>query len=83
MLWFAAPPSDLVHVPPPRHSLKYLAFLAKKRKREQRGAGPDAGGAIDVDADEALRPRKRMPPTVTEQLEALMREHGLDQVSVS
>ncbi|OJT08505.1 Chromatin structure-remodeling complex subunit rsc1 [Trametes pubescens] len=83
VLWFAAPPSDLVHVPPPRHSLKYLAFLAKKRKREQRGAGPDAGGAIDVDADEALRPRKRMPPTVTEQLEALMREHGLDQVSVS
>lgn len=79
MLWFAAPPVDLVHVPPPRHSLKYLAFLAQKRKRQQQGAG---AGADAIDVDEESRPRKKVPPTVTEQLEALMKEHGLDQVSV-
>ncbi|EIW65096.1 uncharacterized protein TRAVEDRAFT_26037 [Trametes versicolor FP-101664 SS1] len=79
VLWFAAPPVDLVHVPPPRHSLKYLAFLAQKRKRQQQGAG---AGADAIDVDEESRPRKKVPPTVTEQLEALMKEHGLDQVSV-
>ncbi|KAI0638927.1 hypothetical protein C8Q77DRAFT_1078438 [Trametes polyzona] len=87
VLWFAAPPVDIVHRPPPRYSLKYLAFLARKRKREQ---GHDPSGdaeamAVDVDDEDASRQpkRRKMPPTVTEQLEALMKEHGLDQLPLS
>ncbi|KAI0367477.1 hypothetical protein BV20DRAFT_970438 [Pilatotrama ljubarskyi] len=78
VLWFAAPPVDIVHTPPPRHSLKYLAFLARKRKMAQAGEG-----AMAVDDGGPLPKRPRMPPTVTEQLEQLMKEHGLDQVPVS
>ncbi|KAI0825268.1 hypothetical protein BC628DRAFT_1419247 [Trametes gibbosa] len=92
VLWFAAPPVDIVHLPPPRHSLKYLAFLARKRKRQD-GGGSGGGGeadAMDVEMDgvaAAAQPstakRRKMPLTVTERLEALMKEHGLDQVFVS
>ncbi|KAL7285867.1 hypothetical protein ACG7TL_000978 [Trametes sanguinea] len=81
VLWFAAPPVDIVHTPPPRHSLKYLAFLARKRKQAHEGGSvPEAGAG----ADGAPPPPKRqkVPPTVTERLEALMKEHGLDQVPV-
>ena len=31
MLWFAAPPVDIVHARAPQHSLRYLAALARKR----------------------------------------------------
>ncbi|KAI9059557.1 hypothetical protein FKP32DRAFT_1596121 [Trametes sanguinea] len=82
VLWFAAPPVDIVHTPPPRYSLKYLAFLARKRKQAREGGSTAEAGA---GADGAPPPPKRqkMPPTVTERLEALMKEHGLDQVPVS
>ncbi|KAH9850627.1 hypothetical protein C2E23DRAFT_904961 [Lenzites betulinus] len=83
VLWFAAPPVDIVHVPPPRHSLKYLAFLARKRKRQQDSGGDDAmaeeAGDDDSHPGSAALKRRKMPLTVTEQMEALMREHGLDQ----
>ncbi|KAI0666207.1 hypothetical protein C8Q78DRAFT_994933 [Trametes maxima] len=77
VLWFAAPPVDLVHAPPPRHSLKYLAFLAQKRKKQL-----GESGATEEDGTSAPK-RRKVPPTVTEQLETLMKEHGLDQVPVS
>ncbi|KAK0446535.1 uncharacterized protein EV420DRAFT_1622469 [Desarmillaria tabescens] len=32
VLWFAAPPTNVVPAPVPKHSLAYLHFLAKKRK---------------------------------------------------
>ncbi|KAI0327304.1 hypothetical protein GY45DRAFT_1327801 [Cubamyces sp. BRFM 1775] len=79
VLWFAAPPVDIVHTPPPQHSLKYLAFLAKKRKQAQGGRARD--GAVDGDdLDSAPPKRRKTAHTVTEQLERLMREHGLDKV---
>ncbi|KAI8983322.1 hypothetical protein BD414DRAFT_490572 [Trametes punicea] len=78
VLWFAAPPVDIVHTRPPQYSLKYLAFLARKRKKAQEDGEGEAGGE-----DEHPAPKRRMPLTVTEQLEAVMKEHGLDEVPVS
>ena len=40
---------DIVHTPPPQHSLKYLAHLARKRRAEQ--GKKDGEQAMDVDAD--------------------------------
>lgn len=81
VLWFAAPPVDIVHTPPPQHSLKYLAFLAKKRKAERGQSEDDQHVSMDVDGggqSPASAPKRRkMPPTATETLEALMRESGL------
>ncbi|KAI0651399.1 hypothetical protein C8Q79DRAFT_32964 [Trametes meyenii] len=79
VLWFAAPPVDLVHAPPPRHSLKYLAFLAQKRKKQI----GDGGGAEEDGTSAPNLKRRKVPLTITEQLETLMKEHGLDQVPVS
>jgi hypothetical protein len=39
VLWFAGPPIDVPRPMAPQYSLEYLAFLAKKRKREN--ASPD------------------------------------------
>ena len=76
ILWFAAPPVDIVHTPPPQHSLKYLAHLALKRKAALQGDRPD--NAMDVDGETPAPPKRRkMPPTATETLEALLKEHGL------
>ena len=75
VLWFAGPPVDIVHTPPPQHSLKYLAHLARKRRAQH-----DDEQAMDVDG--ASRPKRRkMPLTTTETLAALLKEHGLDQGS--
>ncbi|KAI0761651.1 hypothetical protein BD413DRAFT_588501 [Trametes elegans] len=74
VLWFAAPPLDIVHPPPPRHSLQYLAFLARKRKRALQSGAEDAPRAAK---------KRKMPLTVTEVLQAALREHGLDSVPVS
>ncbi|KAF5337914.1 hypothetical protein D9758_013118 [Tetrapyrgos nigripes] len=38
MLWFASPPTNVAKTPTPKYSLKYLTWLARKRKRES-GAG--------------------------------------------
>jgi len=35
MLWFASPPSNTPKIPTPKYSLKYLSWLARKRKRER------------------------------------------------
>ena len=72
VLWFAAPPVDIVHTPAPRHSLKYLAHLARKRKSQT------MEHAMDVDEAPPSK-RQKMPMTVTETLAALLRENGLDR----
>ncbi|RPD58486.1 hypothetical protein L227DRAFT_594371 [Lentinus tigrinus ALCF2SS1-6] len=74
VLWFAAPPVDIVHTPAPQHSLKYLAHLARKRKTAQQG---DRDHSMDVDGEPPAPKRRKMPPTATETLEALLKEHGL------
>ncbi|KAI0078514.1 hypothetical protein K474DRAFT_1660319 [Panus rudis PR-1116 ss-1] len=33
MLWFAAPPIDIPHIPPPEYSLQYLHFLARRKNQ--------------------------------------------------
>ncbi|XP_006454962.1 hypothetical protein AGABI2DRAFT_148258 [Agaricus bisporus var. bisporus H97] len=39
MLWFSAPPLNVSRIPPAKHSLAYLHFLAMKRKREEQKDG--------------------------------------------
>ena len=64
VLWFSAPPVNVAHPPTPKHSLKYLHYLAMKRKRQN---------AMDVDdVAEKKKPRLRVPPTVTETLRAIL-----------
>lgn len=33
VLWFSAPPMNIARIPPPKHSITYLHFLATKNKR--------------------------------------------------
>ena len=64
VLWFSAPPVNVAHPPTPKHSLKYLHYLAMKRKRQN---------AMDVDdVAEKKKQRLRVPPTVTETLRAIL-----------
>ena len=64
VLWFSAPPVNVAHPPTPKHSLKYLHYLALKRKRQN---------AMDVDdVAEKKKQRLRVPPTVTETLRAIL-----------
>ncbi|KAH9947379.1 hypothetical protein B0H21DRAFT_739315 [Amylocystis lapponica] len=71
VLWFAAPPLDLAHTPPPQHSLTYLHYLAKKNKKA--GSKSDKSGA-----DGSLAPsppkkrRKTQPSTMTETLQSMI-----------
>ncbi|KAI0735712.1 hypothetical protein C8Q76DRAFT_643187 [Earliella scabrosa] len=74
VLWFGAPPVDIVHTPPPQHSLKYLAHLARKRRAEQ---GKKDEEAMDPSVHGHASKRRKMPLTATETLEGLLREHGL------
>ena len=58
VLLFSAPPVKVTHSPTPKHSLKYLHFLAMKRMRW-----------MDVDeVAEEKKQRLRVPPAVTETL---------------
>ncbi|KAH0838855.1 hypothetical protein J3R83DRAFT_7269 [Lanmaoa asiatica] len=51
VLWFAAPPMDVARAPVVKHSLKYLAYLAGKRK-EGEGEGDGEGeGAVGNGGD--------------------------------
>ena len=64
MLWFSAPPVNVAHPPTPKHSLKYLHFLAMKGIRQN---------VMDVDdVAEKKKQRLRVPPTVTETLRAIL-----------
>ncbi|KZS91702.1 hypothetical protein SISNIDRAFT_413701 [Sistotremastrum niveocremeum HHB9708] len=57
VLWFSGPPLDIPHAPPPRHSLKYLHFLAKKRKRKD---GPDEATSIKGEGETPAPPPKKL-----------------------
>ena len=64
VLLFSAPPVNVAHPPTPKHSLKYLHYLAMKKKRQN---------AMDVDdVTEKKKQRLRVPPTVTETLRAIL-----------
>ena len=63
VLWFLAPPVDVAYPPTPKHSLKYLHFLAMKRKKQN---------AMNVDDVAKKKQRLRAPPTVTETLKAIL-----------
>jgi len=45
VLWFSAPPMNIARIPPPKHSITYLHFLATKNKRAKE----------DVDVDPAAK----------------------------
>ena len=45
VLWFASPPVDLPRPPPPQYSLKYLHWLATKRRAEDADASGKEGEA--------------------------------------
>ena len=82
VLWFAAPPVDMVHAPPPTHSLRYLAHIARKRKAAAAAAESASDGAttMDVDGLDGLNEapnKKKMPLTATETLEKVLKEHGM------
>ena len=62
VLWFAAPPVDLVHQPGPSYSMEYLHFLARKRKA--------AADAMDVEGPP--KKERRREPTMTERLNAIL-----------
>ncbi|KAF9235837.1 hypothetical protein BU15DRAFT_77561 [Melanogaster broomeanus] len=68
VLWFAAPPLDVAHSPPPKHSLVYLHFLAKKRKEQGQ---EESSESMDVDDARAATTKKRrasVAPTMTEMM---------------
>ncbi|THV07276.1 hypothetical protein K435DRAFT_742310 [Dendrothele bispora CBS 962.96] len=48
MLWFPSPPSNVPRIPTPKYSLKYLNWLAKKRKRER-------GESVEEGADDVIQ----------------------------
>ncbi|KAI0044882.1 hypothetical protein FA95DRAFT_1608164 [Auriscalpium vulgare] len=79
VLWFAAPPINVAHTPAPRYSLKYLHWLATKRKSAG-GAdeGEDESGrddAMDVDNQEPASKRPKYY-TATEALHSLLTEYS-------
>ncbi|KAJ7596530.1 hypothetical protein C8J56DRAFT_917673 [Mycena floridula] len=73
LLWFPGAPVDLVRPAKPKHSLKYLHFLAMKRKREQEE--DEWEDAMDVVDDSK---RQRVRPTVTETLRAILRDESVE-----
>ncbi|KAF8642869.1 hypothetical protein AX16_009375 [Volvariella volvacea WC 439] len=72
LLWFAAPPMNVPRPPAPRHSMEYLHFLAKKRKRELEKDDKNSE-SMDVDSGTTGERAKKGRPTVTETLLAVAR----------
>ncbi|KAF8548751.1 hypothetical protein OG21DRAFT_1422510 [Imleria badia] len=74
VLWFAAPPLHVARAPVVTHSLKYLAYLAGKRKEAEGGSA--GGNAAHVEESEdngkGKRQRVRVAPTVSEMMQAAM-----------
>ncbi|TFK38725.1 RSC complex protein [Crucibulum laeve] len=66
VLWFAAPPLNVARAHPPKHSLTYLHFLAKKRKEQTEGTNTGSGHP-------SKRSRGYVPPTVTETMRSLVK----------
>lgn len=77
VLWFAAAPVDMARPRVPKHSLEYLNFIAKKRKREIEGKNGSGNNDMDVDgADGSSLPAKaqRIQPTMSEMMKNLSRD---------
>ncbi|KAF6758882.1 bromeodomain-containing protein [Ephemerocybe angulata] len=75
VLWFASAPVDTARPRLPKHSLEYLNFVAKKRKRETeagaRTSGEGENGVMDVDVDAPAEKRCGVPPPLSEMLRAI------------
>ncbi|EIW86165.1 hypothetical protein CONPUDRAFT_140847 [Coniophora puteana RWD-64-598 SS2] len=81
LLWFSAPPMNVPMAPGPRHSLAYLHFLAKKRKKAAaaEGNGEDEN-EDDADRDAEVKRRKtQVRPTAMESIQAATREIALER----
>jgi chromatin structure-remodeling complex subunit RSC1/2 len=75
VLWFSAPPADAARAPPPQYSLKYLHWLATKKRKTERADSGEGAGAMDVDGeDEEMAKRRRMAgsQTTSERVAALL-----------
>ncbi|KAG8220643.1 hypothetical protein J3R82DRAFT_2911 [Butyriboletus roseoflavus] len=76
VLWFAAPPLHVARAPVVKHSLKYLTYLAGKRK-ESEGDGDGDGETKQVNGrdgkeDEGENKRVGVAPTVSEMMQTAM-----------
>lgn len=65
VLWFSGPPIDVARTPAPHYSLKYLHYVAMKRKqervedrKEEEEEGREISDQMDIDED-SPRPEKR------------------------
>ena len=81
VLWFAAPPVDTARPPPPQYSLKYLHWLATKKRKAERGVVGD----MEVDGEEAATEataKRRRPgtQTATERVTSLLASWDADGV---
>lgn len=80
VLWFSGPPIDVARTPAPQHSLKYLHYMAMKRKdqklqaRKEEEEAKEETDQMDIHGDN-LRPKKRprveAKPRVTDILDEL------------
>ncbi|KAF8588485.1 hypothetical protein K439DRAFT_1384573 [Ramaria rubella] len=90
VLWFSGPPIDVARTPAPQHSLKYLHYLAKRKKEEKldrRKQEEEEDIEVHEDADgDSSRYKKRRrterQPRMTDTLAALWasvsKEEGFD-----
>ena len=65
VLWFSGPPIDVARTPAPQYSIKYLHYVAMKRKaqrvearKEEEEEGKEDADRMEIDED-SLRPPKR------------------------
>ncbi|KAI0034332.1 hypothetical protein K488DRAFT_9522, partial [Vararia minispora EC-137] len=68
VLWFAAPPVDVARPRPPQYSLKYLHWLATKKRK----AEPQDGEGDGMDVDGEAKRRRAVPQTATERVGPLL-----------
>jgi len=85
VLWFSGPPVDIHRPRAPQHSLEYLHFLAKKRKRarEQATGSVDGNGevkqvdgmVVDIDTDEGAPASKVARQSLTQMVNQFWDEY--------
>jgi chromatin structure-remodeling complex subunit RSC1/2 len=71
VLWFSSPPMNMVQAVKPKHSLKYLHFLAMKRKREK-GLEAEGDDEMVLDDETPATQRRRVRPTMTETISSIL-----------
>lgn len=72
VLWFSGPPIDVARTPTPQHSLKYLHYLAMRRKRKH--GMNDSNGVDDNGAHGRAATKQRMTDQLNEIWTAVMHE---------